>query len=218
MSPPQRGSALPAIFVQGFSDILERAPVADEIDKFQQYLELLLQWNRAHRLTAYRHPEDIVQKLLLDSLFFLKVLPSTARRLLDFGTGAGIPGIPLKIVSPHIALTLVETRRNRSSFLATVLRDLDFKGVTLLRGRAEQLLPDLEGTFDGVVVRAVSSPAAIIPVAVRFLAPGGVLIGSGPPLRRKRPALPEGSSTSWKLIPSPLSGQPRQFWVVQKEY
>lgn len=219
VSLPPDGSDLSTLFAQGFSDILQRAPTAEEITKFKRYLDLLLRWNRVYHLTAYRRPEEIAHKLLFDSLLFLKVLPPMALKLLDFGSGAGIPGIPLKIASSPIALTLVETRRNRNSFLAMVVRELGLREVTLLRGRAERVLlgtPELQGAFDAVLVRAVGPLLSVIPVALRFLRSGGVFIASGPPIQSQTPPLPRGIPALWKLVPSPLDSHPRRFLVVQK--
>ena len=132
----QKRVAPASLLAEGLFSVLQRVPAPGEVAKFQRYLQLFLQWNSVHRLTAYRRPEEIVRKLLLDSLLFLKVLPPQAIKLLDFGSGAGIPGIPLKIVSPQIVLTLVEAQRRRSSFLAAVLRELELDDVRLIHGRA----------------------------------------------------------------------------------
>ena len=204
---------------EGLFSILRRTPAPGEIAKFYRYLRLFLQWNSAHRLTAYRRPEEIVRKLLLDSLLFLKVLPPQAIKLLDFGSGAGIPGIPLKIVLPHIVLTLIEAQRRRSSFLAAVLRELELDDVTLIHGRAEQVLievPELRGAFDAVLLRAAGSLGTVIPEAVRVLKPEGVCIASGPPAGKTYRAAFEGAVARWQSLTSPLSRSPRQFLVVQK--
>lgn len=207
-------------FALGLSNILERAPTVEELTKFERYLFLLHQWNQVHRLTAYRGREEIVQKLFLDSLLFLKVLPPTALRVLDFGTGAGIPGIPLKIVLPHIDLTLLEARRNRASFLTAVLRELGFQEVALLHGRAEQFLvkpQELRGTFDAVVAKAAGPLATVVPAALPFLRPGGVFIVSGPPVYQGAPKLPRNTPTSWKLVQSYGGLKQRRFLLVEKE-
>ena len=172
-----------------------------------------------HRLSTYRRPEQIVRKLLLDSLLFLKVLPPRAIKLLDFGSGAGIPGIPLKIVSPQIVLTLVEAQRRRSSFLATVLRDLELDDVTLVHGRAEQVLkegPEFVGAFDAVLLRAAGSLETVIPAALCFLRHEGFCIASGPPAGKTNPIAFKGAVARWHSTTSPISRSPRQFLLVQK--
>jgi len=210
---------LQSLLTEGLFSALHRDPVPAETAKFETYLRLFLQWNRVHRFTAYRRPEEIVTKLLLDSLLFLKVLPSTALRVLDFGTGAGIPGIPLKIVLPQIALTMLEARRRQSSFLAVLLRELGLKGVSIIRERAEQVLverPELEEAFEAVVMRSAGPLGTVIPVALRFLEPGGICIVSGPPAGKTSRFVVEGALARWQSVPSPFTRVSRQFLAVQK--
>src|SRR5207247_7599124 len=130
----------------------------------------LLQWNRTHTLTAIRSADGIVTGLFQDSLLFLTQLPSGPIRMADLGTGPGIPGIPLRIVREDIALTAVESRRKCVSFLAALKRELNFTDLEVLEGRAVELVqrrPDLAGTVDVVVARAVG--ISLLPVAISFL-------------------------------------------------
>jgi len=185
------------------------------VDAFFHYLSLLLQWNRVHSLTAYREPGEILEKLFLDSLLFLRFLPPQIRRILDLGSGTGIPGIPVKIVQPEYSLTLIEARRRRTSFLATVVRELGFDDVQLLTGRAEVLIkefPSLEGEFDAVLMRAAGALDTLAPLALRFLKPGGRLLASGPPHGKAMLF----SSGSWRMVISPTSGLQRRFLVLEK--
>ncbi len=204
-------------FTSGIQAILCRPPTGREVDAFLRYLSLLRQWNRVHSLTAYREPAEILEKLFLDSLLFLRFLPPPIRRILDLGSGAGIPGIPLKIVQPQYALTLIEARRRRTSFLAAVVRELGLDDVQILTGRAEVLIkefPTLAEGFDAVLMRAVGALDALTPLALRFLKPGGLLLASGPPLD-KAISVPI-SSGSWQVAVSPASGLHRQFLILQK--
>lgn len=201
----------------GIRRILHRPATQPEIKAFSAYLSLLLQWSRVHSLTAYRDPADIVDSLFLDSLLFLSFLPSRSCQVLDLGSGAGIPGIPLKIIEPSYRLTLIEARRRRASFLTAVVRELALQDVRVLMGRAESLLtgvPALEGNFDAVVTRAAGPLGLVTPLALRFLKPGGRFIASGPPVRKfsSRPGEPQ----AWQILVSPASGLPRQFVTVEK--
>ncbi|MBI4611762.1 MAG: 16S rRNA (guanine(527)-N(7))-methyltransferase RsmG [Candidatus Rokubacteria bacterium] len=201
-----------------FQKILHRSPTDREVAAFSTYLSLLLRWNRVHSLTAYRKPEEIVERLFLDSLLFLEYLPLAAGcRVLDLGSGAGVPGIPLKIVRLEWQLTLIEVRRKRTSFLATVVRELGLEGVTVLTGRAESLLgsvPGLKEGFDAVVTRASGPIGTMAPLALGFVKPGGRFVAAGPPARGS--ALPGIPGGRWREAMSPVSGKPRLFLVVEK--
>ena len=168
--------------------------------QFQQYLDLFLRWNRIHRMTALDSAKGVIQDLFIDSLLFLALLPPRPLSLLDIGAGAGIPGLPLRLADPGIAVTLVEARRKRVSFLLTVKRELELDNVAVKEGRAEVLLeqePDLAGGFDVVVVRSVGPAAGLLPLARQYLKPGGLFVASGspnpllqPPLRIVRVGIP----------------------------
>ena len=153
--------------------------------QFQQYLDLFLRWNRTYRMTALDSPAAVVRELFADSLLFLPLLP--VRRPLaiaDLGAGAGIPGLALRIADPRLAVTLVESRRKRVSFLRTVCRELGLDDVTVREGRAEQLVdeaPTLAAGFDIVVARSVGPAGALRALALKYLKPGGSFIASAPP-------------------------------------
>lgn len=152
--------------------------------RFQQYLELFLRWNRTHRMTALDSAAAVVQDLFIDSLLFLALLPPRPLAVVDIGAGAGIPGLPLRLADPAIAVTLIEARRKRVSFLLAAQRELDLDNVAVKEGRAEALLeqePALSGRFDVVVARSVSPANALLPLAHKYLKVGGVFVASGPP-------------------------------------
>jgi 16S rRNA (guanine527-N7)-methyltransferase len=167
-----------------------REPKPRETERFALYLRLLLEWNRTHRLTAIRSAEAMVTDLFVDSLLFWSNLRSGPIKMADLGTGPGIPGVPLRIVRDDIALTLVESKRKRVSFLATLTRELGLTDVLVLEGRAEDLVKErvgLSGTFDVVVARAVGS--SMLPIAMSYLRPGGLFIAGGPPAAGSRDTL-----------------------------
>jgi 16S rRNA (guanine527-N7)-methyltransferase len=156
----------------------------DDRQRFQQYLDLFLRWNSTHRMTALDSAGAIVQDLFIDSLLFLALLPPRPLALVDIGAGAGIPGLPLRLADPEIAVTLVEARRKRVSFLLAARRELDLTNVVVKEGRAEVLLeeePELAGGFDVVVARSVGPAATLLPLARRYLRVGGLFVASGPP-------------------------------------
>ena len=113
-------------------------------NSFPQYLDLLLLWNRAQNLTGFESAPEIVRGLFEDSLLFLPLLPDRPLRVVDIGAGAGIPGMPLRIIDEGIEVTLIESKRKRVSFLRTVRRELGLeKSVVIEEGRAEVLVSEV---------------------------------------------------------------------------
>jgi 16S rRNA (guanine527-N7)-methyltransferase len=140
-------------------------------------------------------------------------------RAVDIGAGAGIPGIPLRIVDPSIVLTLVESRRKPVSFLLSLVRELDLGDVVVSHGRAEDVsvqYPDLVGGFDVVLSRAVGNLPELLTAAMRYLRPGGVFISSGPPSgSRPRPPSPV-PELEWRSVSYKTLGISRLFAFAEK--
>ena len=151
----------------------------------------------------------IVEHLFLDSLLFLRLLPSTTRTLVDIGSGAGMPGVPIKIVRTDVEVTLVESRRRRASFLSAVVRELDLNQVSVVADRIERRLTEMEGRFDAVVMRCAGDVGELMPLAGRLLAPQGLVIASGPP--EPRPL----SQGEWVVIPGLRPSSTRRFAVYR---
>ena len=130
-----------------------------QIDLFGLYLERLRDWNLTANLTGITGAEDIQLKHFLDSLTVAKMLPPEGPlRLLDVGSGAGFPGVPLKIARDSLSLFLLDSIGKKTRFLEHLTRDLGLEDVTVLSGRAETLArrEDLRESFDFVVSRAVA--------------------------------------------------------------
>ncbi|HXH81803.1 MAG TPA: 16S rRNA (guanine(527)-N(7))-methyltransferase RsmG [Candidatus Tectomicrobia bacterium] len=166
----------------GAAHILGRPLAGGEVGPFTKYLELLLKWQRTQRLVGRSDPRWIVENLFLDSLLFLTVLPASAASAADVGSGAGIPGVPIAIVRPDLRVVLIESRQRRVSFLRTVVRELGLRSVQVSPVRAGDD-PAHVAAFDAVVMRCAGSPAEVVPVALKLVAPGGVAILAGPPGR-----------------------------------
>jgi len=210
--------------VAGLARTLEAVtgqPITVEANScFARYLDLLLLWNRAHRLTALDSADAIVRVLFEDSLLFFALLPPRPLRIVDIGAGAGIPGVPLRIVDPGIRLTLVESRRKRVSFLRTIKRELQLEDLEVVEGRAEAVWRqtiESEGEFDVAVARAVGPPAELIPVALRYLKPHGRFIASGPPADRLPGAARLPVNARWEIRDFPILRLKRAFLVATKE-
>jgi 16S rRNA (guanine527-N7)-methyltransferase len=143
---------------------------ARQISAFQRYEAELLDWNARHNLTAIRDTEGIRTKHFLDSLTCMLAWRETPpNSLIDIGTGAGFPGIPLKIMQPALALTLVESVGKKAEFCRHVAATLGLDRVEVLQMRAEEvgLLPKHRERYDWAVARAVAN----LPILVEYLLP-----------------------------------------------
>lgn len=194
---------------QGALSILGRPLTTDEQDLFSRYLALLVKWQRTHRLVGSSDEMWIVEHLFLDSLLFLRLVPPTARSLADIGSGAGMPGVPIRIVRSDAEVTLIESRRRRASFLSTVVRELALARTHVVADRIENRLPDLEGRFDVIVMRCAGDIDDLMPVATRLLAPRGVVVASGPPTPYP---LTRGE---WVVVPGLRPSSTRRFAVYR---
>lgn len=143
---------------------------------FEKYLSLLLKWNKTYNLTAITDPGEIKIKHFEDSLAPLPFLPRPCR-LLDVGTGAGFPGIPLKIKRSDLEVVLLDSQRKKISFCEAVIRELGLKGIKTIQGRAEEKkIQQKLGLFDVVISRATFSIAVFLKTAGPYLQKEGVAI------------------------------------------
>ena len=147
--------------------------------QFLQYYELLVEWNSFMNLTAITEFDQVITKHFLDSLSLVKVCDvAQAGRILDVGTGAGFPGIPLKIVYPEIDFVLVDSLNKRVKFLKDVKEALGLEGLEALHGRAEDLARDksLRAAFDLCVSRAVANLSVLSEYCVPFVRTNGYFV------------------------------------------
>ena len=119
------------------------SPTADQISRIREYANLLLKWNRSVSLTTITNPAEIVGRHFGESMYSSKLLPVENCRLADVGTGAGFPGVALKIVSPGIHLTLIESNKKKCAFLAEVVRALGISDVEVRPERFEEIRPEM---------------------------------------------------------------------------
>ena len=195
----------------GARRILCRELTNAEALKFCKYLDLLIKWQRVHRLLGSTNPHWIVERIFLDSLLFLTVLPADARQVLDVGSGAGVPGIPLKLVIPDLRLTMVESRRRRASFLSTAVRELSLRDVRVIPERLESMVQDGADRFDAVVARCAGDVGHLFELGAHLVRPGGVVIASGPP--RTHPL----HIGEWITTHGVNSGETRNFALYRPE-
>jgi 16S rRNA (guanine527-N7)-methyltransferase len=146
---------------------------------FQQYAELLQIWNQRFNLTAIRDPDEIWSRHFLDSLTCLRAMRSTPKnRVIDIGTGAGFPGLPIKIVYPEIHLTLVESIGKKADFCTEVVQKLGLENVDIIPSRAEELgrHPDHREQYDWAIARAVAPMPILAEYLLPFVRVGGKML------------------------------------------
>jgi len=156
----------------------------DRLPPLRRYVELLVEWNRYFNLTAIEAPDEILTKHLLDSLTVASVVDlRRARSLIDVGTGAGFPGLVLKIAYPHLRVVLLDALNKRLKFLDRVIAELGLTGVRTLHARAEDAAsPGLRGPermreqFDVVAARAVARLNVLSEWLLPFARVGGHVI------------------------------------------
>jgi len=151
----------------------------EQILKFTRYDALLVDWNERMNLTAITEPRDVAVKHMVDSLTaYDAALFSGAPTVIDVGTGAGFPGIPLKIFDPSIRLTLMDSLAKRLAFLEAVVEDLGLTGVTCVHARAEDAAhePQRRERYDIAVSRAVARLPVLLEYTLPFVKKGGHLI------------------------------------------
>ncbi len=149
-----------------------------QLNQISTYIDIMAKWNEKIALTAVRDPEEMVLRHFGEALFTARatLAPDSDASVIDVGSGAGFPGMPLKLYAPRIRLTLVEANNKKATFLREVVRALAFGNVEVVAARAETL----KQQADLVTLRAVEKFDEILPVAARLVRPGGrmaLLIG-----------------------------------------
>ena len=138
-------------------------------EKLIAYIELLAKWNRAYNLTAVRDPEQMIARHLLDSLAILPLVRGP--RVLDIGSGAGLPGIPLALARPEISFVLLDSNAKKTRFITQAVAELGLENVEAVQERAEKYLPVAK--FDTLIARAFAGIADMLAVSAPLVAPGG---------------------------------------------
>jgi 16S rRNA (guanine527-N7)-methyltransferase len=151
----------------------QRLPVTQEVvDKLTAFVTLLAKWNRVYNLTAVRQPADMVDRHILDSLVVLPWIKGP--NLLDVGSGAGIPGLPLAIVKPDVAVTCLDASAKKVRFMCQAVSELGLQNVQVKNQRVEQYIAD--APFQQVISRAFSSLLAMHQNTAHVCAANGELL------------------------------------------
>ena len=148
----------------------------EQIDQFDKYYEILVEWNKVMNLTGITEYQEVVEKHFLDSLSIVKVMDmDQAERVIDIGTGAGFPGIPLKIAFPKLDIVLLDSLNKRIRFLDHVIEELGLEGIRTIHGRAEDYARDgkYRERFDLCVSRAVANLSSLSEYCLPYVKVGG---------------------------------------------
>ena len=150
-----------------------------QIEQFMKYYELLVEWNSFMNLTAITEFDEVCKKHFVDSVSLIKAMDlSKELSVIDIGTGAGFPGIPLKIVFPNLKITLLDSLNKRIKFLDTVIEELALANINTLHGRAEDFAKPgkLRETYDLCVSRAVANLSTLSEYCLPYVKVGGFFI------------------------------------------
>jgi 16S rRNA (guanine527-N7)-methyltransferase len=144
----------------------------EQIEQLLGFIKLIAKWNKAYNLTAVRNNEDMARLHILDSLAILPHIEG--KRVIDIGTGAGLPGIPLAIFLPDVEFVLLDSNAKKTRFVQQVILELKLKNVSVIHSRVEDYQPELG--FDIITTRAFTNLADMVKMTVHLLSPDGVLL------------------------------------------
>jgi 16S rRNA (guanine527-N7)-methyltransferase len=192
----------------------------EQADIFLVYLVELEKWNRKINLTAIRNEQDIVIKHFLDSLSYLKGFePALGCRLLDMGSGAGFPAVPIKIAHPEISITMVEAVHKKASFLRHIARIIKLPEIVVVDKRTDELPDSHHRAYDVVTARAFANIKMALFEGAPFLKTGGLVVLSRGPEEtiNEEAVLHEGLVIEKRQeLKLPHSNDPRSIWVFRK--
>ncbi|HPC85279.1 MAG TPA: 16S rRNA (guanine(527)-N(7))-methyltransferase RsmG [Smithellaceae bacterium] len=213
------------IFLQQGAKLLGLELTDRQIDQFDLYRQELLKWNARTNLISKSTERQIAARHFLDSLTAARFIRPDNARLVDIGSGAGFPGLPLKIALPSIQLCLLESNRKKVSFLKYIERLLNLDGVVTLQDRTENIVrkDQWREKFDVVISRASLKLPDLVLLGQYFLVTGGLLItlkGPAASLELEAALSGENSTKLYQLyqedINLPFLGPPRKIIVLQK--
>jgi 16S rRNA (guanine527-N7)-methyltransferase len=193
-----------AILLKG-AELIGITLTSEALESYLFYIKELKKWNQRINLTSLTTDRDIAVKHFLDSLTVVPFLQGSTR-VLDIGTGAGFPGLPLKILSPSIELLLLESSQKKCTFLRHIVRGLKLAGVEVVQGRAEdkKMIERCAGAFDLVLSRALADLPTSLQLALPYVKGAGRIVGM-----RGRQGEQERDATDWQSVGLQLIEQRR---------
>ncbi len=198
----------------------------EQEDAFLTYKDILLEWNEKMNLTAIKDDEGIAIKHFVDSILVLTKISMEGKSVIDVGTGAGFPGIPLKIVEPTIALTLLDALKKRTAFLEEAVKATALQEVDIVWSRAEIAAkdPKYREAFDMTVSRAVAPLNILLEYTLPFLKVGGILVAQKgdnyeEEIKKAQNALKVLRATviDIHVLQLPVSRETRSLIIIQKQ-
>lgn len=209
------------------SEQLNIALTEQQLEQFQTYYEMLIEKNKVMNLTGITEKGEVIDKHFIDSILLNKAVDTTKPlKILDLGTGAGFPGIPLKIAYPNLNITLLDSLNKRIKFLEEVIEELGLQEIVAIHGRAEDYAKQKEHReqYDLCVSRAVANLATLSEYCLPYVKEGGYFISykSGAveeELNQSKKAIQEFGGRVKEVIPFtlPETDIERTFVVIEKE-
>lgn len=198
----------------------------EQVNQFDKYGDLLIEWNQKINLTAITEPDEVAIKHFVDSLMCLQYLNFEENySIIDIGTGAGFPGLPIKISQEKLSLTLLDSLQKRCNFLQNVVDELKLKDVQVIHGRAEEKGQDkkLREKFNIAFARAVTNLPVLVEYCLPFVKVGGFFVSlKGPDVNQEiadaKNALKilGGKIVDIKQFKLPIIEDPRSLIIIEK--
>lgn len=207
-----------------YKDLQEYADLNDkQIEKFKTYFDLLIEWNNKINLTSIVEENEVITKHFADSLSILKYIENNSK-IIDVGTGAGFPGIPLKISNNTLEITLLDSLNKRINFLNLIIEKLNLENIETIHGRAEDFGHDIQyrEKYDYAVCRAVAKLNVLAEYMLPYLKVGGTFICmKGPNIEEEieiaQKALKILGGKIEKIESFELEGNQRNIIIIKKE-
>ena len=196
----------------------------ETVKAFALFHKELMKWNQKINLTAIRTEREIILKHFLDSLSVHPYLPKSSS-LLDVGSGAGFPGIPLKLADPTLEITLIDSVRKKVDFQRHIIRRLRLKGIEAIHGRVQEreILRKMEGRFDRVISRAFADLHSFLQLSNPFLKKGGAALAMKGDLKEEEiQSLTEEEEAGYRLqktvtLDLPFTSLKRTILLFEKQ-
>ena len=194
-------------------------PTPEQLNKLEKFYNLLVEWNQKINLTRITTKEDVYLKHFYDSLTITKVVDlSKVNSLCDVGSGAGFPGIVLKIFYPNLRITLIDSLQKRVNYLNTIIKDLELTNIEAIHSRGE----DYQASFDVVTARAVANIEKLVNYTMHLVGNNGVFIAmKGDISKELTDSVEKNISKKYKIVKIeefllPYENSKRSLLVIEK--